>query len=61
MATAKKKSIWSQMYRVLRSAKKPSNEELWLVIKVTFVAILFLGFIGFGIRTLFTVVLELGQ
>jgi protein translocase SEC61 complex gamma subunit len=33
--------------RLLRIARKPSQKEIWVVIKVTVVGITLLGFLGF--------------
>ena len=36
--------------RLLKMAKKPSRQEIWIVIKVTFVGMTLLGLIGFIIQ-----------
>jgi len=38
--------------RLLRLAKKPGREELWLSVKICFIGILAIGLIGFVIKLL---------
>ena len=42
--------------RLLRVASKPGREELWLLVKVTFLGVAVVGVIGYIVRVLFWIV-----
>ena len=50
--------LFSDAFRLLKIAKKPSREELWLVIRVTAIGIVFMGLLGFLIRAAFQTIFE---
>ncbi len=51
---ATRMSMMQKMIRILKIAKKPKWDEVWLIIKITFVGVLVLGITGFLIRMTIT-------
>ena len=51
---ATRMSMMQKMIRILKIAKKPKWNEVWLIIKITFVGVLVLGITGFLIRMTIT-------
>ena len=46
--------------RLMHVTSKPSREELWMLIKISFLGIVIIGIIGFAVRVLFWFVGLLG-
>ncbi|RLF01844.1 MAG: protein translocase SEC61 complex subunit gamma [Thermoprotei archaeon] len=48
-----------KLYKILKMAKKPTDEEYKRTLTVTFLGMLLIGFIGFAIYLIFTYVPDL--
>jgi len=56
--TQRFKSFLVECRRVWQVTKKPTNEELKIIVKVTGIGILIIGFIGFVVNTLWQLFLQ---
>ena len=52
------KSFLVEARRVLQVTKKPSKEELKVIVKVTGIGVLLIGFIGFAINILWQLFIQ---
>ncbi|MHA2105864.1 MAG: protein translocase SEC61 complex subunit gamma [Candidatus Hodarchaeales archaeon] len=51
-------SFFTDSVRLIKIARKPFRQEIWLIIKVTTVSIILLGLIGFVIQVVGNVVIN---
>ena len=48
--SAKRQNLLKRSWRLLKIAKRPNRQEIWLVIKVTAVGMILMGLVGFLVR-----------
>ena len=48
--SAKRQNLLRRSWRLLKIAKRPNRQEIWLVIKVTAVGMILMGLVGFLVR-----------
>lgn len=54
------RSFLSSASRILKLAKKPGREELWLSIKICFLGVLVIGVLGYVIKLIAGMILGFG-
>ncbi|MEM3507214.1 MAG: protein translocase SEC61 complex subunit gamma [Candidatus Bathyarchaeia archaeon] len=47
------KEFINSVKRLMHVTSKPTREEIWMLIKISFLGIIIIGLIGFSVRVLF--------